>query len=135
MAETTVLYSGTAGLPAGVTRITSAEFDLGGFTTTDIFQVVKLPAGSLILGALMEITESAGETCTVDVGPAGGSADVILSNVDMNQVAGTLAIATQGTNITGHVPFAAATVINVTADGGTTYAAGKGKVHLLVGMA
>lgn len=134
MATINLCNDNVVSLSSGVTCLVSEEFDLGGYTTAQDWKAFELPAGSLVLGAMIEITESAGETCTVDVGYT-GSLDVYLSNANMNQTAGTLVVATVGSDVTGHVPRATATEVLITADGGTTYAAGKGKLHLLVARA
>ena len=129
------LYSGTVGLAAGVTRLTSEEFDLGGYTAADTFNLFKLPAGVVVLGAFIEITESAGETCTVDVGITGTDVDEFIDGVNMNQVAGTLAYQAVGDGITGCVPYTSSIVVTLLTVTGSTYAAGKGKLHMLVGKA
>ena len=126
-------YDTVIGKAAGPKWITSEEFDLGGYTAADTFNVLTLGAGSVVLAAYIEITENSGETCTVDVGITGGDVDAWLDGADMNAAAGVLVVATQGASVTGNLPVAANTLVTVLTVTGSTYAAGKGKVHLLVG--
>lgn len=126
-------YDTVIGKAAGPKWITSEEFDLGGYTAADTFNVLTLSKASVVLGAYIEITEAAGETCTVDVGITGTDVDCYLDGENMNQAAGTLAGATPGAYIATPTVLAANTVVTVLTVTGTTYAAGKGKVHLLVG--
>ena len=125
-------YDTVIGKAAGPKWITSEEFDLGGYTAADTFNVLTLGKGSVVLSAYIEITESAGETCTVDVGITGGDVDAWLDGADLNAAAGTLVVTVQGASVTGSLPVAANTLVTVLAVTGSTYAAGKGKVHLLV---
>lgn len=125
-------YDTVIGKAAGPKWITSEEFDLGGYTAADTFNVLTLGKGSVVLAAYIEITEDAGETCTVDVGITGGDVDAWLDGADMNAAAGTLVVTVQGASVTGSLPVAANTLVTVLAVTGSTYAAGKGKVHLLV---
>ena len=126
-------YDTVVGKAAGPKWITSEEFDLGGYTAADTFNVLTLGKGSVVLAAYIEITEIAGETCTVDVGITGTSVDCFLDGENMNQAAGVLAGATPGTYTAAGTVLAASTVVTVLTVTGSTYAAGKGKVHLLVG--
>ena len=126
-------YDTVIGKAAGPKWITSEEFDLGGYTAADTFNVLTLGKGAVVLAAYIEITEDAGETCTVDVGITGTDVDCYLDGENMNQAAGVLAGATTGAYVRNNQALAANAVVTVLTVTGTTYAAGKGKVHLLVG--
>lgn len=126
-------YDTVVSKAAGPKWITSEEFDLGGYTAADTFNVLTLHKGALVLGGYIEITEIAGEACTVDVGITGTDVDCFIDGADMNAAAGTLAGALlPGDYVTNGKSLGAASVVTVLAVTGTTYAAGKGKVHLLV---
>lgn len=121
------------GRPGGPKWIRSEEFDLGGYTAADTFNVFTLSAGMSVLAGYIEITEDAGETCTVDVGITGTDVDAFVDGANLNQAAGVLAGAlTPGVYVTSSYTLPASAEVTVLTVTGSTYAAGKGYVWLLV---
>jgi hypothetical protein len=126
----TVVKSGAG----GIVSITSKEVDLGGTTAADTFDLFTTPAGACPLSCVVEITETSGETCTIDVGETGGDVDGLVDGVDMEGAAGTFSpggtiAALLGTNVLAETTWS---ILAVT---GSTYAAGKCKVHLVYASA
>lgn len=126
---TTTAYSGSnAKSPiAGILHLSSGIVDLGGYTAADTFQLFTVPAGSVPLAAAIEIIEDAGETCTIDVGITGGDVDGLIDGADLNQAAGT-AVGGAGDDLCTAIA-AAETTYHALAVTGSTYAAGKFRVH------
>jgi hypothetical protein len=129
------LYNGNLSiLPVGPSVLTSEEFDVGGETTAATYDLFKIPAGSVVLGCIVEITENAGESCSCSVGITGTSTGAFAEGVNLSQAAGTL-VAGGGSYITTPTFLTASTEVTLLTTTGTTYAAGKGRVHLLVAKA
>lgn len=118
----------------GILHLRSKEVDLGGTTAADTFDLFDLPNGSMVLSVAVEITESAGETCTIDIGVTGGDVDGFVNEINMNQTAGTVDVSGAAGALMGTQLFAE-TMVSILTVTGTTYAAGKCVVYMVVASA
>lgn len=115
----------------GVQTLTSKIIDLKGCDTGDTWDLWDLPAGSTVLAASAVVLEKAGETATFHVGHA-GDADGYIVGFNCNQDAGSYARG-QGALLVGSQENAR--TVQVTIASGSTFAAGKFQVTLVVACA
>lgn len=113
-----------------IVTVTSKEVDLGGYTVDDTFDLFTTPVGICPLSCVVEITETSGETCTIDVGETGGDVDGLSDGVDMEGAAGSFSAGGTIAALLG-TQVLAETTWSILAVTGSTYAAGKCKVHLV----
>jgi hypothetical protein len=104
------LGTGAAHVAAGINNVSSITVDLdfaaittaraaAGLTAlaaTDVLEVVKIPANTLVLGVALNVTTAEGGTLTIDVGD-GDDPDGYLDGVNANTTAAYITTPSAGT--------------------------------------
>lgn len=97
MADVNIYEGGTAGFPANaLNRINVVEFELDtavqNLSTSDTYDIVYLPAGTMVLAVVATVVTAEGATATMGVGDS-ASATQFLTARDCNAVSSTASAA------------------------------------------